>query len=137
MRSGKMLIYGAAILATLFWGFSFVWFKQANVYYKPLSIVILRLIISAVLIVLILKLSKNEEKIAKEDWKQLLLLAFFEPFLYFLGESFGLTMVSATAGAIIISTIPLFTPIFTYSLSNFKLQPFFIINKTSNIIDLL
>ena len=117
MRSNKIKIYLAAVLATLFWGFSFVWFKQANVFYKPLSIVILRLMISAVLIALILKLSKNIEKIAKEDWKLFLLLAFFEPFLYFLGESFGLTMVSATAGAIIISTIPLFTPIFTYFLS--------------------
>jgi len=117
MRSGKFTVYGAALLATLFWSFSFVWFKQANVYYRPLSIVFLRLVISAVLIALILKLTKNNEKIAKEDWKSLILLSFFEPFLYFLGESFGLTMVSATAGAIIISTIPLFTPVFTYFLA--------------------
>lgn len=35
-----------------------------------------------------------------------LMLAVFEPFLYFLGESYGLTYVSATVGSVIISTIP-------------------------------
>ena len=35
-----------------------------------------------------------------------LMLALFEPFLYFLGESFGLTYVSATVGSVLISTIP-------------------------------
>jgi drug/metabolite transporter (DMT)-like permease len=40
-----------------------------------------------------------------------LLLAFFEPFLYFLGESYGLKFISSTMGAIIVSTIPLFSPI--------------------------
>ena len=34
------------------------------------------------------------------------MLALFEPFLYFLGESFGLTYVSSTVAAVIISTIP-------------------------------
>jgi drug/metabolite transporter (DMT)-like permease len=117
MKLGKFTVYAAAVLASLFWGYSFVWFKQANQFYDPLTIVILRLIISSIVIAVILKVSKHEEKIAKEDWKHLLLLAFFEPFLYFLGESFGLTMVSATTGAIIITTIPLFTPIFTHFLA--------------------
>ena len=40
-----------------------------------------------------------------------LLLAFFEPFLYFMGESFGLKFVSSTVGAIIVATIPLFSPL--------------------------
>jgi drug/metabolite transporter (DMT)-like permease len=36
------------------------------------------------------------------------MLAVFEPFLYFLGESFGLTYVSATVCSVLISTIPVF-----------------------------
>jgi len=36
------------------------------------------------------------------------MLALFEPFFYFLGESFGLTYVSATVCSVLISTIPVF-----------------------------
>jgi drug/metabolite transporter (DMT)-like permease len=50
-------------------------------------------------------------KIKKEDRKLFLLLAIFEPFFYFLGESYGLTYVSATFCSILISTIPVFAAI--------------------------
>ena len=38
-------------------------------------------------------------------------MAFFQPFVYFLGESYGLKYVSSTVAAVIVATIPLFTPI--------------------------
>jgi drug/metabolite transporter (DMT)-like permease len=41
--------------------------------------------------------------------KWILLLAFFEPFIYFLGETYGLQRVSPTAVSLIIATIPVFT----------------------------
>jgi drug/metabolite transporter (DMT)-like permease len=47
-------------------------------------------------------------KIKKRDRKLFLMLAVFEPFVYFLGESFGLTYVSATVCSVLISTIPIF-----------------------------
>ncbi len=50
-------------------------------------------------------------KIKKSDRKLFLMLALFEPFLYFLGESFGLTFVSATVCSVLISTIPVFATI--------------------------
>jgi drug/metabolite transporter (DMT)-like permease len=39
------------------------------------------------------------------------MLSFFEPFLYFIGEVFGITMVTSTTAAIIIATIPLVVPL--------------------------
>jgi len=50
-------------------------------------------------------------KIKKGDRKLFLMLALFEPFVYFLGESFGLTYVSATVCSVFISTIPVFATI--------------------------
>ncbi len=50
-------------------------------------------------------------KINKADRILFLMLAIFEPFLYFLGESFGLTYVSATICSVLISTIPVFVTI--------------------------
>ena len=46
-----------------------------------------------------------------------------EPFFYFLGEAYGLTMVTATVGAVIISTIPLIVPFAAYYLFREKLTP--------------
>ena len=121
MKIDKIWVYIAAVLATLFWGFSFVWFKQAFLFYKPITVVFLRLIVASILLNIYIKISGKTQRIARQDFKLFLLLAFFEPFCYFLGESFGLTFVSATVGAIIIATIPLFTPFFTYFLIKEKI----------------
>ena len=114
MNKKSLLIYGSIILAMLFWSFSFVWIKIVYTVYNPITTVILRLIISTILLFVIGKGLKRIETIEKKDRMQLLLLAFFEPFLYFMGESFGLKLVSSTLGAVIISTIPLFSPIAAY-----------------------
>ncbi|MBL4561050.1 MAG: DMT family transporter [Labilibaculum sp.] len=114
MNKKSFLIYGSIILAMLFWSFSFVWIKIVYTVYNPITTVVLRLIISSFLLFLIGKGLKRIQSIDKKDRMQLMLLAFFEPFLYFLGESFGLKLVSSTLGAVIISTIPLFSPIVAY-----------------------
>jgi drug/metabolite transporter (DMT)-like permease len=46
----------------------------------------------------------------KKDVRIFILLAFFEPFLYFMGESYGLQYVSSTVASVIVATIPLFSP---------------------------
>lgn len=99
-------IYGAIILAMIFWSLSFIWFKQANVNYKPLTIIFLRLVFAVVMLSLYLLFKGEFSVIKKEDRKWFLLLAVFEPFLYFIGESTGLTYVTSTTGSVIISTIP-------------------------------
>ena len=98
--------YLAISLSMIFWSFSFIWFKEANQSFRPLTIVFSRLVIASVLLSLFLYLTKNFVKITKSDMKLFVMLAVFEPFLYFLGESFGLTYVSATVGSVVISTIP-------------------------------
>jgi drug/metabolite transporter (DMT)-like permease len=98
--------YGAIVLSMIFWSLSFIWFKMANQTFHPIAIVFIRLVISAILLSLFLFLTKSFVKIRKEDLKLFAMLAIFEPFFYFLGESFGLTYVSATVASVIISTIP-------------------------------
>lgn len=98
----------------VFWGITFVAFKFANESFDPIAIIFIRLFISMPFLFGFAALVKRLMKIRKEDYKWFLLLAFFEPFIYFIGEAFGLSMVSSTLAAIIISTIPLFVPIFAY-----------------------
>ncbi len=98
--------YGAVVLAMIFWSFSFIWFKIANENLRPITIVFIRLGFSTIFLTTYLLLTNKFMKIKKEDRKLFLMLATFEPFLYFLGESFGLTYVSATVCSVLISTIP-------------------------------
>lgn len=102
----QIRIYGAVIMAMIFWSFSFIWFKLANETYRPITIVFFRLVIAVILLSVFLFVTGKFVKIKKEDRKLFLLLSLFEPFLYFLGESHGLTYVSATVGSVLISTIP-------------------------------
>jgi len=103
--------YGSVVLAMIFWSFSFIWFKIANKTFHPITIVFIRLIFSVVLLNIYLIITKAYMKIRRKDRKLFLMLAVFEPFLYFLGESFGLTYVSATVCSVLISTIPVFAAI--------------------------
>ncbi|MBG0860406.1 MAG: DMT family transporter [Bacteroidales bacterium] len=98
--------YIAVALAMIFWSLSFIWFKVANETFRPLTIVFIRLVMAAVLMTSFIFLTGNYVKIRKGDRKLFLLLSLFEPFFYFIGESHGLTYVSATVGSVIISTIP-------------------------------
>lgn len=107
-------IYGAVILSMLCFALSFVWFKVANVSYGPLTIVLFRLVISSLLLYPFIKLSKRLVLPGPKDLKYLMLLALFEPFLYFMGESYGLQYLSSTVAAVLIATIPVVTPFATY-----------------------
>jgi len=101
--------YGAALLAMFFWSFSFVWFKIAYKAYEPMTVVLFRLTLAAAIILIFSKVTGKLEKLRKGDLGWMLLLSFFEPFMYFMGESFGLKYISSTVAAVVISTIPLFT----------------------------
>lgn len=106
----------------IFWSFSFIWFKVANETFHPVTIVFIRLVFSVVLLTSYLVITKNFMKIKKQDRKLFLMLALFEPFFYFLGESFGLTYVSATVCSVIISTIPVFATIGAWLLFRERLK---------------
>jgi drug/metabolite transporter (DMT)-like permease len=107
----------------LFWGLSFIWSSLLLVYYQPVTIIFIRLIISAVfLFALIFALGKFE-KVERKDYKLILLSALFNPFLYFLGENYGLKFSSPTIAAVIIATIPVFSPLIGYISFREKLTP--------------
>lgn len=106
--------YLPIVSAMTCWALSFVWIKDAYSDFSPLSLVVTRLIGASILLLVIGTLTKKMQAIKQGDLKLFIGIAFFEPFLYFLGESFGMQQVSSTLGAVIISTIPLFTPLISY-----------------------
>lgn len=114
MNKKDLLAFGSALGAAFFWSFSFVWFKIAYLAYNPITVVLFRLVISAILIIAIGWAMKRLQKPSKKDFGLFFLMSFFEPFLYFMGESYGLKYVSSTVAAVIVATIPLLTPIFAW-----------------------
>lgn len=109
--NSRIRVYGAVILAMIFWAFSFIWFKMANENFRPITIVFMRLVFAVIILTAYLTVTKKFVKIRKSDYKLFLMMSLFEPFIYFLGESYGLTYVSATVGSVLISTIPVFATI--------------------------
>ena len=96
------------------WALSFVWVKIAYDSFGPISTIFLRLIISTAILFSFLALTRKLQTIKKEDYKLILLISFFEPFMYFMAESYGIQLVSSTLAAVIISTVPLFASIFAF-----------------------
>ena len=127
--SNKIKVYIALSLSMLCWGFTFVWFKVVNEVLPPSTIIFIRLIISSILLFFFALISRKLKPVKSKDVKLILLLSLFNPFLYFVGESYGLTQMSSTLGAVMISTIPLVTPIASRFFFNERL-------KASNYIGL-
>jgi drug/metabolite transporter (DMT)-like permease len=121
MSRSRSWVYLLVILAEVFWGITFVAFKYANQSFRPVSIITLRLAVSLIFLFGFALLFNRLKRIQRGDWKWFLFLALSEPFFYFLGEAYGLTRVSATVGAVIISLIPLVVPFASYYLFREKL----------------
>ncbi len=123
LSGNKTFIYILAILSMLFWGMSFVWTSIVFRYYNPITTIFLRLVISSLILFLVLIIFMKLEKVRKQDIGLFLISSLFNPFLYFLGENFGLKYTSPTISAVIIATIPVFTPVVAWFTLRERLLP--------------
>lgn len=126
-----------ALLSMLFWGMSYVWSKKVFTVLDPSETVFLRLIISVPVLLLIIWITKSWQKIKKKHIPLFLASAVFNPFLYFIGESYGLQYVTPTISAVIIATIPVFTPVVAWFMLRERLRPIHISGLIISIIGVL
>lgn len=105
------MVYLLLIVAMILWSFTFIWYKEVYLNFSPITLVFLRLFISSVLLFIFSITIRKLRRIRRKDFWLFMLAAMFEPFIYFIGESFGMKLVSSTIAAIIVATIPLFTPL--------------------------
>ena len=101
-------IYIAALIAVILWGFSFVWSNQIIRLQVPIfTFLFIRLFIAGIVLLIYSKAIGKLQKPSKKDLLMMALMAFFEPFVYFIGESFGMQATdSAVIAAVIIAIIP-------------------------------
>jgi drug/metabolite transporter (DMT)-like permease len=114
MRLKEGTTFTFLILGMVFWGMSFIWYKQAYDNFTPITLIFLRLLISTPLLLFAALALKRLRWPRIKDLPAFMFLAFFEPFLYFIGESFGMLFVSSSLAAILIAIIPLITPFVGY-----------------------
>jgi len=117
-------VYVYALAAMLFWGMSFVWSSILLRFYQPVTIIFIRLILSTLFLFSIILIFKKRERMLRKDIRWFLLSALFNPFLYFLGENYGLKFSTSTVTAVIIATIPIFSPVAGYLAYREKLRWF-------------
>lgn len=120
---GAVKKYYSIVLAMFCWALSFIWIKIAYEQFNPINLITLRIFGASVIFFITGWVMKSIQPIKPADLKYFLIMAFFEPFLYFMGESHGMQIVSSTYGSVIISTIPLFTPFASYYLLGEKIKP--------------
>ena len=116
-----ILVYFLLTISMILWGTSFVWSKIGLTYYNSITVVFFRLLVSTIVMIPVLIISKKFRFPTKKHFPLFLLLALFEPFLYFIGETTGLSFVEPSMAAVIISIIPLFTPFVAFYFLNEKI----------------
>ncbi len=127
----RFQIHIIAFISMFFWGMSYVWSKIVFEVYSPLTTIYFRLLISTIALFLFVFATGKLESIRKEDRWLFFGSAFLNPFLYFVGENYGLSLVSASLSSIIVATIPLFAPFAAYYFFKERLKP---LNVTGLII---
>ena len=134
MKKDLIPAYISVILAMTFWSLTYVWYKMVFEFYNPITTVFLRLVLSSIMLLILMVPFRQLQKIDPKDFKYFLLVTLFQPFLYFLCESFGVKLVSSTISAVIISTIPLFSPFVTAYFFKEKVLRFNIIGIVISIL---
>ncbi len=98
------------VCSAIFWGSSFIFTKRLLLSATPVCIVFARLVVASLFFLIIsLLFFRKEMKIKRKDLWTLVCFSFFEPFLYFIFETYSLLHCDASVVSIIVATIPIAT----------------------------
>ena len=111
VQPNKVLIYIASTFAITLWGMSYIWTDQLIAQNIPIFyFVFVRILMAGIVLFLFNTAYARIKRIQRRDLPKFLLLAFFEPFIYFICETYGLKLTgSPTLSAMVIATIPIFS----------------------------
>ncbi|MFA9372981.1 MAG: DMT family transporter [Poseidonibacter sp.] len=96
------------VFAMFIWGSSFIALKSAMNDLSPFTVIFLRMLVASACFVYFIK-DFIKYEFSKKDIKYILLLALFEPCLYFVFEAKALQFTSASQAGMITSLMPVIT----------------------------
>lgn len=111
VQPSKTLVYIASLFAIILWGMSYIWTDQLIALNIPIFyFVFVRIFMAGIILFLFNTAYGRIKRMQRRDIPKFLLLAFFEPFIYFICETYGLKLTgSPTISAMVIATIPIFS----------------------------
>jgi drug/metabolite transporter (DMT)-like permease len=111
VQPSKVLIYIASTFAITLWGMSYIWTDKLIAQGIPIFyFVFVRILMAGIILFLFNTAYARIKRIQRADLPKFLLLAFFEPFIYFICETYGLKLTgSPTLSAMVVATIPIFS----------------------------
>jgi drug/metabolite transporter (DMT)-like permease len=118
----RLIPYLAVVTAMLIWAGAGIAVKEALIVFSPLTLIVLRFTLAVLLMLLVgLVFRRNEifglQLIAKRDIPLFLLGGLFQPFLYFIFETYTYqSFASPTIAEAMLSTQPVLAPVFAFLL---------------------
>ncbi|WP_292254652.1 DMT family transporter [Marinospirillum sp.] len=107
IRISPLQAHLALLLAMVIWGSSFTLLKITIDVMPAMQVMFFRMLAGSVLLLFFVRWWLRGVNYQKGDWKWLLLMAAFEPCLYFLFEGLALKYTSASQAGLITSILPL------------------------------
>jgi len=111
MKKTDLRATAALLVAMIIWSTSFVALKATFRTYDPMFVIWARQILASFLFLFVIKKLWKKCTYRKGDIKLLLLMAIFEPCLYFLFEAMAITNTTASQAGILTSTLPILVAI--------------------------
>ena len=107
----KAVVYLLSVLAIVLWGMSYIWSDRLIAQGVPIFYFVpIRIFVAGIILLVFNFITKALRPIARKDIWKFLLLALFEPLIYFLCETYGIKETgSPTISAMIIASVPIFS----------------------------
>lgn len=110
MKGRNWFYYLLLTSSAVLWGSSFIFTKRLLEVADPVVIICSRVMIAGpVFLLFCLLFFRKDMRIARKDIPVLFAFSCFEPFLYFIFETYSLTRCDASVVSIIVATIPIAT----------------------------
>jgi drug/metabolite transporter (DMT)-like permease len=127
----------AGIGMAFIWGFSFLFTKGALEYTTPLQLLSFRFGVAALVLTLLKLVGLIPIHFKGKDWRALLPLSFFQPGLYFIGETWGVKWTSASEAGMIIALVPVVVAIMARIFLKEKLHPLQVVAILASVLGVL
>lgn len=103
----------AAFFSNVFFGFSFLFSKQALGEASPLVLLAYRFLLAFLLMNILIATKTVKVSLKGKDLRPLILLGLFQPVIYFLCENYGIMHSSTTFASVMIALIPMVSSLFS------------------------
>lgn len=96
----------AALGCEALYGLSYIFTKQATASASPIALLGWRFLIAFVVMSALIVFKVIRVNFRGKKWRPLLLVALFDPVLYFIGETFGISHTTASESGVFLACIP-------------------------------